>query len=107
LWSYKVYRSERFDLLGNSLAILSGIASPSRAKELISWIEAECDSLRAKGDLAVNLPPNLFPYVRPEDPDWIPRYQQYNEPGEYHNGGIWPFVCGFYVGALVPHNIRL
>ncbi|MBA7637863.1 hypothetical protein ES703_45512 [subsurface metagenome] len=101
LWSYKVYRSERFDLLGNSLAILSGIASPSRAKELVSWIEAECDSLREKGDLAVGLPPNLFPYIRPEDPDWIPRYQQYNQPGEYHNGGIWPFVCGFYVAALV------
>jgi hypothetical protein len=101
LWSYKVYRSERFDLLGNSLAILSGIASPSRAKELVSWIEAECDSLRAKGDLAVGLSPNLFPYIRPEDPDWIPRYQQYNQPGEYHNGGIWPFICGFYIGALV------
>jgi hypothetical protein len=101
LWSYKVYRSERFDLLGNSLAILSGIASPSRAKDIVTWIETECDSLRAKGDLAVSLPPNLFPYIRPEDPDWIPRYQQYNQPGEYHNGGIWPFVCGFYIGALV------
>jgi hypothetical protein len=32
LWSYKVHRRERFDLLGNSLAILSGIASPSRAR---------------------------------------------------------------------------
>ena len=27
LWSYKVYKSERFDLLGNSMAILSGISS--------------------------------------------------------------------------------
>jgi hypothetical protein len=101
LWSYKVYRSERFDLLGNSLAILSGIASPSRARELISWVEAECNSLRARGDLAVGLPPNFFPYIKPEDPDWIPRYQLHNQPGEYHNGGVWPFVCGFYVAALV------
>jgi hypothetical protein len=38
-WSYKIHSSERFDLLGNSLAILSGIASPSRADEMISWIE--------------------------------------------------------------------
>ncbi|MHC4734937.1 MAG: amylo-alpha-1,6-glucosidase [Planctomycetota bacterium] len=38
---------------------------------------------------------------RSEDPDWIPRYEKYNQPGEYHNGGIWPFVCGFYVAALV------
>lgn len=101
LWSYKVYRSERFDLLGNSLAILSGIASRSRADSLISWVEGECESLRQKEDLAVDLPPNFFPYVRPGDPDWIPRYERYNQPGEYHNGGIWPFICGFYVAALV------
>src|SRR5664280_928651 len=43
-WSYKIYSSERFDLLGNSLAILSGIASPSRSEEMISWIEDECES---------------------------------------------------------------
>jgi len=96
-----VHRSERFDLLGNSLAILSGIASPSRAKELISWIETECNSLKRNEELAVDLPPNLFPYIKPGDPDWMPRYENYNQPGEYHNGGIWPFVCGFYVAALV------
>jgi len=101
LWSYKVYRSERFDLLGNSLAILAGIASPSRASELVSWIEAECDGLRKNEELSVELPPCLFPYVREGDPDWMPRYGRYNQPGEYHNGGIWPFICGFYVAALV------
>jgi len=101
LWSYKVYSSERFDLLGNSLAILSGIAPQTRAKELVAWAEAECASLRKREDLAVDLPPNLFPYIRPDDPDWMPRYERYNQPGEYHNGGIWPFVCGFYVAALV------
>jgi len=101
LYSYKVYGSERFDLLGNSLAILSGIASRSRAKELAKWIEAECRALQKNDDLAVDLPPNFFPYVRREDPDWMPRYERYNQPGEYHNGGVWPFVCGFYVAALV------
>ncbi|HUT44864.1 MAG TPA: glycoside hydrolase 100 family protein [Sedimentisphaerales bacterium] len=101
LWSYKVYRSERFDLLGNSLAILSGIASVSRANHLVTWIEAECKEMREKGELSVDLPPNFFPYIKPEDPDWLPRYKKYNQPGEYHNGGIWPFVCGFYIAALV------
>ena len=57
--------------------------------------------LRQKGELAVELPPNLFPYIRPADPDWKDRYDEYNKPGEYHNGGIWPFVCGFYIAALV------
>ena len=101
LWSYKVLRSERFDLLGNSLAILSGIASPTRAKQLVRWVETECKHLREHGDLAADLPPCFFPYARPGDPDWMPRYETYNRPGEYHNGGIWPFVCGFYIAALV------
>ncbi len=101
LWAYKIYSSERFDLLGNCLAILSGLASPTRADEMVSWIEAECSVMRDKGELAVNLPPNFFPYIQPENPDWLPRYNQFNNPGEYHNGGIWPFICGFYVAALV------
>ncbi len=100
-WSYKIHSSERFDLLGNSLAILSGIASPSRAGKMISWIEMECGEMRKRGELAVDLPPNFFPFIRPEDTDWRLRYSIYNRPGDYHNGGIWPFVCGFYVAALV------
>jgi len=101
LWSYKVYSSERFDLLGNALAILSGIALPSRASAIVSWVESECEAMRDSGELALDLPPNFFPFIRPEDPDWQPRYARLNRPGEYHNGGVWPFVCGFYVAALV------
>lgn len=100
-WSYKIHSSERFDLLGNSLAILSGIASPSRAEEMISWIEEECSCMKERGELAVDLPPNFFPYINPVDPDWLPRYKLFNNPGEYHNGGIWPFICALYVAALV------
>jgi len=100
-WVYKVLCDEHFDLLGNSLAILSGLASPSRAKRMISWIERECQTMREQKQLAIDLPPNYFPYIQPEDQDWHPRYAKYNLPGEYHNGGIWPFICGFYVAALV------
>jgi hypothetical protein len=101
LWSYKIHSSERFDLLGNSLAILSGIASQTRAEEMIAWIEEECMNMKSRGELAADLPPNFFPFIKPEDPDWLPRYSIFNNPGEYHNGGIWPFICGFYVAALV------
>ncbi len=101
LWSYKMDRSERFDLLGNSLAVLSGIAGRSRSEAVVAWIERECEALRESGELALDLPPSFFPYIRPGDPDWRPRYARYNKPGEYHNGGVWPFICGFYVAALV------
>jgi hypothetical protein len=87
--------------LGNSLAILAGIATPTRAKHIIYWIESECALMRKREELAVDIPPNFFPFVRPGDQDWMPRYEKYNQPGEYHNGGIWPFICGFYIAALV------
>jgi hypothetical protein len=101
IWSYKIYSSERFDLLGNSLAILSGLAPPTRADEMVSWIEEECNNMKKNGELALDLPPNFFPFIKPSDPDWHLRYTLYNNPGEYHNGGIWPFICGLYIAALV------
>ncbi|MHB0939578.1 MAG: glycoside hydrolase 100 family protein [Armatimonadota bacterium] len=101
LWNYKVFSNERFDLLGNSLAIISGIATNNRAKNLVQWIEGECEGLRKRGLLSVDLPPNLFPFIQPGDPDWHTRYEHFNQPGKYHNGGIWPFICGLYVVAVL------
>jgi glycogen debranching enzyme len=68
---------------------------------MVAWMEARCAELRLSGDLALELPPCLFPFIQPSDPDWHARYQTYNMPGHYHNGGVWPFVCGFYIAALV------
>jgi len=101
MWSYKVLRDERCDLLGNSLAILTGLAPRTRAVRMVAWIEAECEAMRGRGELAGDLPPCFFPFVRPDEPDWRPRYALYNLPGDYHNGGVWPFVCGFHIAALV------
>jgi hypothetical protein len=101
MWFYKVFRNDRCDLLGNSLAILTGLADPGRARAMVGWIEGQCAELRARGELALDLPPCLFPFIQPTDSDWHPRYAIYNPPGHYHNGGVWPFVCGFYVAALV------
>jgi glycogen debranching enzyme len=57
--------------------------------------------MREDRHLVVDLPPCLFPYILPHHTDWRPRYERFNQPGEYHNGGVWPFVCGFYVAACV------
>lgn len=101
LWAFKEYSSERFDLLGNSLAILSGLASPSRAENMIGWIEKECEHMWEHRELAVGVPPCLFPFMHSGDPDYPSRVERFNPPGCYCNGGVWPFVCGFYVAALV------
>ena len=99
--SFKIFHDNRCDVLGNSLAILTKIANPERAERLIDYIETSCELMRARGELLGELPPCFFPYMQPGDDDWRPRYQIYNQPGEYHNGGVWPFVCGFYVAACV------
>lgn len=101
LWFYKVLRDPRCDVLGNSLAILTGLADARRAHEMVTWIEAHCAEMRATGELALDLPPCFFPFMQPTDRDWHPRYEVYNRPGHYHNGGVWPFVCGFFIAALV------
>jgi hypothetical protein len=99
--SFKHYHDDRCDLLGNSLAILTGIAPRSRAEQLIDYVESQCEVLRTQGELVGELPPCLFPYMQPGEEDWRPRYALFNRPGEYHNGGVWPFICGFYIAACV------
>ena len=101
LWSYKVHHSVRFDLMGNCLAMLFGVAAPEKAQAIVAWIEDECTALRASGMLRGDVPPCLIPVIQREDPDWHPRYERYNRPGNYHNGGVWPFIGGWYVAALV------
>lgn len=105
-WAFKDFRSERFDLMGNSLAILSGLAAPSRARKICAWVQREVEHLRQEGDLTVDLPPVLFPFMHPGDPDWRRRDERFNQPGRYLNGGVWPFVCGFYVAACVAAGER-
>lgn len=101
LWSYKVHFSARFDLLGNCLAILFGVAAPDKARAMIEWIETTCAARRVEGTLALDVPPCLMPTIQRHDPDWHPRYEQFGRPGEYHNGGVWPFIAGWYVAARV------
>ncbi|WBL24208.1 glycoside hydrolase 100 family protein [Zunongwangia sp. HGR-M22] len=103
-WSYKIYHNDRFDLLGNSIAILTGLASPKRAKAIIKWVEQECNIMKEKNMLRGDLPPNFFPFIQPNDRDWFDRYAHFNLPGNYHNGGIWPFITALYIAALV--NIK-
>ncbi|MHB0868701.1 MAG: glycoside hydrolase 100 family protein [Chloroflexota bacterium] len=45
----------------------------------------------------------LYPVIRQGEQGWRHYYwvRNLNQPHHYHNGGIWPFVGGFYVAALV------
>jgi hypothetical protein len=101
LWSYKVHYSARYDPLGNSLAILFGITPRDKARAILDWTETTCAALRDAGQLALDLPPALIPTIQRHDPDWYPRYERFNQPGEYHNGAVWPMIAGWYIAARV------
>jgi len=101
VYTYKIHTGKRLDLIGNSLAIIAGIPAGDRGRKIVNWIEESCKSLNREGKLIGELPPVLLPFIEPGDDDWRKRYKEYNQPGEYHNGGIWPFTIAFYVVALI------
>jgi hypothetical protein len=84
------------DVLGNLLAILCGLTTPSSGRRLLQALEQAC----------VHEPYPVRAVVRPIRPGsalWRPymaRHRQ-NLPWQYHNGGIWPMIGGFWVAALV------
>jgi hypothetical protein len=84
---------EWFDTLGNLLAILAGVANEQQANTILDFV--------ARHKLDQWPVRSLTPVVNPGDPDWRDYYGSLNTPYRYHNGGIWPFIGGFYVAALV------
>ncbi len=84
---------EWFDSFGNLMAILAGVASESQCARLLDFIAAH--------GLAEHPVKAIYPPVEPGEPDWRDYYGTLNLPDHYHNGGIWPFLGGFYVAALV------
>jgi glycogen debranching enzyme len=84
------------DVFGNLLAILFGVANPAQEKRILDYLHqvgiAEPYPVRV-----------LHPVIHPGNKDWREYYRNnnLNMPEQYHNGGIWPFVGGFYVAALV------
>lgn len=84
------------DVFGNLLTILFGVANPVQEKRILDYLYqvgiAEPYPVRV-----------LHPVIHPGNKDWREYYRNnnLNLPDQYHNGGIWPFVGGFYVGVLV------
>ncbi len=84
------------DVLANSLAVLCGVADEARAALILDHFDAV--------GVAEPVPARaIHPPIQPGEKDWRPYYRQanLNLPDQYQNGGAWPFIGGFLVGALV------
>lgn len=95
---YMGFRSygDRCDTLGNCLAILLGVASPEQAARILTYLHG--------AGLDSPYPARALDHpLHKGDPDWRDYLllRDLNKPFHYHNGGIWPFIGGFYVAALV------
>jgi hypothetical protein len=95
---YVAYRhyGDYFDSLGNSLAILTAVANETQAGQILDHVYRAGlnDPYPCKA---------MDPVIQPGSRDWRDYYRNrnLNLPHQYHNGGIWPMVGGFYVAALV------
>jgi glycogen debranching enzyme len=100
-WAWKNHDDKReheewFDTSGNLLAVLTGLASPEIAKKILTHIDKK----------KINRPYPcrvIDPVLRKGDPAWHDYFDNCDarEPYHYLNGGVWPFVGGFYISALV------
>ena len=91
-------QGEWFDATGNLLAIVTGLATPKISTKILNYIEKN----------KINKPypcKAISPFLKPSDKEWQPYFSQaITKPNQYLNGGIWPFIGGFYVAALVKNK---
>ncbi len=84
------------DVFGNLLAILFGVVNSAQEKRILDYL----DQVGIADPYPVRV---LHPIIHPGNKDWREYYRNnnLNIPEQYHNGGIWPFVGGFYIAALI------
>ncbi|MFK7747633.1 MAG: fructofuranosidase/invertase [Kordia sp.] len=92
-----------FDAFANSIAQLLQLGDAVFQKSVTSYSEELRESL------PLNLLPAFWKPIKKEDDDWKLlvnncKYEFRNFPYEFHNGGTWQMVNGFYGMSLVSQN---
>jgi len=93
----------QFDAFANSLALLLNIGNDSFQKRTINYAE-KLAMLQP-----MQLIPAFWPPILESELDWNLlknncKYEFRNFPYEFHNGGSWPMVNGFFGLALFSKN---
>lgn len=89
----------RFDALANALVSLFGVSDDAQDDAVDAFVRDEVVQEAAM------LLPAFSPVITPRDEYWDDLQMSFsytfkNEPNEYHNGGLWPFVTAFYAASL-------
>lgn len=89
-------KGDWFDTLGNLLAVVWDLADAPRAESIIEFV-------REEGVARPYPAKSIHPPIEPGSPDWHDYFEDCDArtPHHYLNGGLWPYIGGFYVCALV------
>jgi GH15 family glucan-1,4-alpha-glucosidase len=92
-----------FDAFGNSIAQLLQLGDSTFQNRVIAYAETLRESL------PLQLLPAFWKPIQESDDDWKLlvnncKYEFRNFPYEFHNGGTWQMVNGFYGMSLVQQN---
>jgi len=96
-WCWKQECGEWFDSAANCFAIAFGLADVEQTASIFRFI----DENKVNTPYPIRV---MYPPIQIGDRDWREYYRtehELNLPDKYHNGGIWPWVGGLYVAALV------
>lgn len=103
--SYFTNHSIRFntDTFATSLLLLSNIIEPEQRDAIRTYMNTN-----VVHD-AFPILPAFHPVITPKDPEWDHLnlnflYEFRNKPNQYHNGGLWPLVHGFFLSSLTQED---
>lgn len=89
-------KGEWFDSLGNILAIIFDLAEKNQSEKIISYIKSK------KIDKPYPVKA-IYPAIKKGSKDWQDYFldAESGKPWHYLNAGIWTYIGGFYICALV------
>lgn len=94
------FAGTELDVFGNILACLLNICEPKRKKQIINYLQKN----------KINSPHPTKAVLNPIAKksrlwrSYMEKYNYINLPHKYHNGGIWPFIGGFWVLLTSQNN---
>lgn len=97
---------KQYDAFANALALFLNIDSEGFENDLIMYSE------ELRNSLPLKLLPAFWPPIKEGDMEWSMlennrKYEFRNIPYEFHNGGTWQMVNGFYgLGLVVQKRIK-
>lgn len=89
------------DVFGNTLAVLAGLAEPAQARRIMDALQG--------AHAADHYPVRAVTHpIKQSSTLWRPYMARHgqNHIWQYHNGGIWPMVGGFWIAALLQVGYR-